>query len=137
MSSKVGYLSLIGGGRQNKDDMTTTTYSFGDYTVALTLDQEAPLGILRDLHICHLGMRFLAHKPLPEFQQYEFDISVRQPAGQDPAKVKCCGIVVRSQPEDDAYRTVIHFADLAHDDRSSLHTLTKNNRMRCADCGNC
>jgi len=66
-----------------------------------------------------------------------FDISVRQPAGQDPAKVKCCGIVVSSQPEDDAYRTVIHFADLAHDDRSSLHTLTKNNRMRCADCGNC
>ncbi|HQF21529.1 MAG TPA: hypothetical protein PLT37_09840 [Kiritimatiellia bacterium] len=117
--------------------MTTTTYTFGDYTVTLTLDQESPLGNLRDLHICHLGMRFLAPQPLPEFQQYEFDIAVKQPDGQAPSTVKCCGIVVSSQPEDNAFRTVIHFADLCGQDRSSLHTLTRDNRMRCEDCGNC
>jgi hypothetical protein len=117
--------------------MTTTHYSFGDYNVSLALDEEAPLGKLEDLHICHLGMKFISPRPLPEFGVYEFEIALNPVGGSPAAKVKCCGIVVKSEPEGDGFRTIIHFADMAQSDASCLETLTKAQKMRCDYCANC
>ena len=117
--------------------MTTSQYSFGEYSVSLALDQESPLGKLDDLHICHLGMKFISARPLPEFSLYEFEIAITPNAGTTPAKVKCCGVVVSSQPEEAGFRTVIHFAGLCKDDASRLEALTKANKMRCDYCANC
>ncbi len=123
---------------ENNNAMTTTQYSFGDYSVSLALDEDSPLGKLDDLHICHLGMKFISSRPLPEFGLYEFEIAIKPLAGdQTPAKVKCCGVVVSSAPEGDGYRTVIHFADLGKHDASCLEALTKANKMRCDYCANC
>jgi len=50
--------------------MTTTDYTFGDYNVSLALEADTPLGKLEDLHICHLGMKFISARQLPEFSIY-------------------------------------------------------------------
>ena len=114
-----------------------TKYTFGDYSVSLGLDEETPLGKIEDLHICHLGLNFNALRQLPKFGVYEFEMAVK-PVGTDEATtVKCCGVVVSSDPEGDGFRNVIHFSGLARNDVSCLETLTKHNKMRCADCGNC
>ena len=118
--------------------MTTTKYTFGDYSVSLALEENSPLGRLDDLHICHLGMKFISARPLPEFGLYEFDIAIVPAKGAGKsAQVKCCGVVVKSEPEDGGFRTVIHFADLAKADASCLEQLTKANKMRCDYCANC
>ena len=118
--------------------MTTTKYSFGEYSVSLALDEDSPLGPLDDLHICHLGMKFISARPMPEFGLYEFDIAIRPLSdGGEPARVKCCGVVVSSQPEGAGFRTVIHFADLPKAHASCLETLTKVQKMRCEYCENC
>lgn len=118
--------------------MTTTEYTFGDYNVCLALEEEAPLGKLEDLHICHLGMKFISDRQISEFNVYEFEIAMK-PAGAsgDPVKVKCCGIVVSSEPEGNRYRTIIHFSELAPSDADCLETLTKAKKMRCDYCHNC
>ena len=117
--------------------MTTSKYSFGDFSVSLALDADTPLGNLEDLHICHLGMKFISARQVPEFSIYEFEIGVRPVDGGDPVKVKCCGIVVSSAPEGEGFRTVIHFSGLAQADATCLETLTKANKMRCDYCANC
>lgn len=123
---------------ENSNAMTTTKYSFGDYSVSLALDEDSPLGRLDDLHICHLGMKFISGRPLPEFSLYEFEIAIKPlKGGEAAAKVKCCGVVVSSAPEGAGFRTVIHFADLGKDDASCLEALTKTNKMRCDYCANC
>jgi hypothetical protein len=117
--------------------MTTTEYTFGDYNVSLALEKDAPLGQLEDLHICHLGMKFISAHRLPEFGMYEFEMALKPMGGPEPAKVKCCGIVVKSEPEGNGFRTVIHFADLAECDARSLEAVTKAQNMRCDYCANC
>lgn len=117
--------------------MTTSKYSFGDFSVSLALDADAPLGELEDLHICHLGMKFISARQVPEFSVYEFEIGVRPVAGGAPVQVKCCGIVVSCAPEGEGFRTVIHFSGLAQSDATCLETLTKANKMRCDYCANC
>jgi hypothetical protein len=117
--------------------MTMTKYTFGEYSVSLGLDEEAPLGQLEDLHICHLGMKFIAPRQLPEFSIYEFDMAIKPTMGGEPVTVKCCGIVVSSEPEGNGFRTVIHFSGLAEDAASCLETVTKTNKMRCDYCENC
>ena len=117
--------------------MTTTTYSFGDYNVSLALDENEPLGKLDDLHICHLGMKFISARRIPEFSVYEFEMSLKPVGPGDPIQVKCCGIVVSSQPEGAGYRTIIHFSGLCKDDVHCLDALTKANKMRCDYCANC
>ena len=117
--------------------MTTTEYAFGDYNVSLALEEDAPLGRLDDLHICHLGMKFVSARQIPEFNIYEFDMAIKPSAGGEPMTVKCCGVVVKCEPERDGYRTVIHFADLPESDATRLETLTKSQKMRCEYCENC
>jgi len=117
--------------------MTTTQYTFGDYSVCLGLDEETPLGELNDLHICHLGMRFISSRALPEFSMYDFDMAIKSTQGGESISVRCCGIVVSSAPEEDGFRTVIHFSDLADEDASHLAVVTKANKMRCDYCANC
>lgn len=117
--------------------MTTTEYTFGDYNVCFALEEDAPLGKLDDLHICHLGMKFISDRRIPEFSVYEFEIAMKPVAGGEAVKVNCCGVVVSSVPEDGRFRTVIHFSDLAQSDASCLETVTKANKMRCDYCGNC
>lgn len=117
--------------------MTTTQYTFGDYSVSLALDQDSPLGKLDDLHICHLGMKFISARQLPEFSVYEFEIALNPAGGNSVSKVKCCGIVVKSEPEGGGFRTVIHFSDMAKSDATCLETLTKTQKMRCDYCANC
>ncbi len=117
--------------------MTTTTYSFGDYHVALALDQDAALGKLDDLHICHLGMKFISPRPLPEFGVYEFEMAIRPVGGTTATKVKCCGVVVKSEPEGEGFRTIIHFCEMSPADCSCLEAITKANKMRCDYCANC
>ena len=113
-------------------------YTFGDYSVTLALDDETPLGRLDDLHICHLGMKFIAAREIPVFSMYEFDMAIRPlDAGGESMRVKCCGVVVSCEPEDDGFRTVIHFADLGKSDASCLEAITKTNNMRCDYCANC
>ena len=120
-----------------REHMTTTEYAFGDYNVSLALEEDAPLGRLDDLHICHLGMKFVSARQIPEFNIYEFDMAIKPSAGGEPVNVKCCGVVVKCEPERDGYRTVIHFADLPESDASRLETLTKSQKMRCEYCENC
>ncbi|NLG34869.1 MAG: hypothetical protein GX548_05900 [Lentisphaerae bacterium] len=118
--------------------MTTTNYSFGAYSVSLALDAETPLGQLEDLHICHLGMKFISSQEIPLFSIYEFDMTIRPlEAGGDALRMKCCGVVVSCEPEGSGYRTVIHFADLGKSDASCLEAVTKANHMRCDYCANC
>ena len=117
--------------------MTTTEYTFGDYNVSLALEEDAPLGKLDDLHICHLGMKFISARQIPEFNVYEFEMGMRPAAGGETVKVKCCGVVVSSAPEGAGFRTVIHFADLDKPSKSQLEALTKANKMRCDYCANC
>ncbi len=119
--------------------MTTTDYMFGDYNVSLSSEEDhPPLGKLEDLHICHLGMKFVSASPLPEFAVYEFEIAVRPlNGGPKPAPVKCCGIVVKCEPEGACYRTVIHFADIGKADAACLEAVTKAQKMRCDYCENC
>ena len=117
--------------------MTTTNYSFGEYSVSLALDEDAPLGKLDDLHICHLGMKFISDRALPEFNMYEFEISVRPTGSRKSSKVKCCGVVVKSEPEGRGFRTVIHFIEMAESDCNCLEAVTKANKMRCDYCANC
>ena len=117
--------------------MTTTEYTFGDYSVSLALEQDIPLGRLDDLHICHLGMKFISAQPIPEFNMYEFEMALKPLGAGAPVKVKCCGIVVSSAPEEDGYRTVILFQGLGKEDASGLELLTKANKMRCEYCANC
>lgn len=116
--------------------MTTTEYTFGDYNVSLALEEDAPLGKLDDLHICHLGMKFISARQIPEFNVYEFEMSLKAGIGE-PSKVKCCGVVVKSEPEGDGFRTVIHFAGMAAADASCLEAVTKAQKMRCDYCANC
>lgn len=99
-------------------------YRCGDGYVSLeqSLTTTAPLSELEDLHICHLGMKFLSPQPLPEFGLYEFDIHVPDGRG-----VHCSGVVVASEPEGGAYRNVIHFVGL---DDVALH-LIENVSLRC------
>ena len=123
---------------ENADDMTTTNYTFGDYSVTLALDAETPLGQLDDLHICHLGMKFISSREIPVFSIYEFDMAIRPFAPEaESLRLKCCGVVVSCEPEAGGYRTVIHFADLGKSDASCLETITKANKMRCDYCANC
>jgi hypothetical protein len=117
--------------------MTTTDYTFGDYNVSLALEADTPLGKLEDLHICHLGMKFISARQLPEFSIYEFEMALKPLGGAESAKVKCCGIVVKSEPEGHGFRTVIHFTGMAEADASCLETLTKAQKMRCDYCANC
>lgn len=117
--------------------MTTTEYAFGDYNVSLAVDEALPLGKLNDLHICHLGMRFISARQIPEFNVYEFDMAIQSSGGGDPVKVKCCGVVVKCEPEDSGFRMVIHFADLPKSDASCLEAVTKAQKMRCEYCANC
>jgi len=118
--------------------MTNTNYSFGDYSVSLALDTETPLDKLDDLHICHLGMKFLSPREVPVFSVYEFEMAIKPTSGDAPAmKVKCCGVVVSCEPEEAGHRVVIHFSDLCRDDASRLEALTKANNMRCDYCANC
>ena len=58
-------------------------------------------------------------------------------AGGKPAKVKCCGVVVKSEPEGHGYRTVIHFVEMTESDCNCLEAVTKANKMRCDYCANC
>ena len=127
-----------GSKRQPADEMTTMNYTFGDYSVSLALDEETPLGRLDDLHICHLGMKFIAAREIALFSIYEFDMAIL-PADptQESLRVKCCGVVVSCEPEDGGFRTVIHFADLAKSDASCLEAVTRANKMRCDYCANC
>ena len=120
------------------DDMTITNYSFGQYSVSLALDSESPLGQVQDLHICHLGMKFIASREIPVFSIYEFDMAIRpDESGGESLQMKCCGVVVSCEPEGEGYRTVIHFADLAKSDASCLEMITRANKMRCEYCANC
>ncbi len=118
--------------------MTTSVYSFGEYSVSFAVEEENPLGKLDDLHICHLGMRFISARKLPEFSAFEFEMSLK-PAGEnsEPEQVQCCGMVVSSEPEGDGFRTVIHFVNLDESDSSCLEAVTKAQNMRCDYCGNC
>jgi len=117
--------------------MTTTKYTFGEYSVCLGLDHEDPLGALEDLHICHLGMRFLSRRLLPEFSVYEFDMAIKPTQGGEAVPVRCSGIIVSSEPEGDSFRTVIHFSGLGESEASHLAAVTKANKMRCDYCANC
>lgn len=118
--------------------MTTTNYTFGDYSVSLALDEEAPLGPLEDLHICHLGMKFISSREIPLFSIYEFEMTMQPTASPEkPLRVKCCGVVVSCEAENGGYRTVIHFSDLGKSDASCLEAVTKANKMRCDYCANC
>ncbi len=117
--------------------MTTTEYTFGDYSVSLALEQDVPLGRLDDLHICHLGMKFISARQIPEFNMYEFEMALTPHGAGDRVRVKCCGIVVSSTPENSGYRTVILFSGLGKDDANCLEILTKANKMRCDYCANC
>ncbi len=126
-----------GFGLETTADMTTTTYSFGDYSVSLALDAETPLGPLEDLHICHLGMKFISRREIPLFAIYEFEMAIRPAASREPpVQVNCCGVVVGCEAENGGYRIVIHFADLAKSDASCLEAITKANKMRCDYCAN-
>jgi hypothetical protein len=120
-----------------KEIMTTTEYTFGDYNVSLALEEEAPLGKLDDLHICHLGMKFISARPIPEFNVYEFEMALKPVGPGEAVKVKCCGIVVRCEPEGAGFRTVIHFSGLCKEDANCLESLTKATKMRCDYCANC
>ena len=117
--------------------MTTTEYTFGDYNVSLALEEDTTLGKLEDLHICHLGMKFISARQLPEFSVYEFEMALKPIGEGEPGKVKCCGVVVKSEPEGSGFRTVIHFAGMAESDASCLESVTKANKMRCDYCANC
>ena len=66
--------------------MTTTEYTFGDYNVSLALEEDAPLGKLDDLHICHLGMKFISARQIPEFNVYEFEMAMRPVTGGEAVK---------------------------------------------------
>jgi hypothetical protein len=123
---------------EKAEAMTTTTYAFGDYHVSLNEEDNSPLGQLEDLHICHLGMRFISAREIPPFSIYEFNMSIRPlEPGQKPLNVKCCGVVVSCEPEGNGYRTVIHFSDLGQSDANCLETITRANKMRCDYCANC
>ncbi|NLB65126.1 MAG: hypothetical protein GX803_01475 [Lentisphaerae bacterium] len=117
--------------------MTAVSYSFGEYRVSLALAAEDSLGPLEDLHICHLGMRFISPRQIKLFSMYEFDIAMR-PVGseEEPSKIRCCGVVVGCDPENGGYRIVIHFADLEKSDACCLENLTRVHRMRCDYCAN-
>jgi len=117
--------------------MTTTQYTFGEYSVCLGLDHENPLGDLEDLHICHLGMKFISPRALPEFSVYEFDMAIKPVQSGEAVSVRCSGIVVSCEPEGTGFRSVIHFSGLGKDEASHLETVTKDNRMRCDYCANC
>lgn len=119
--------------------MTTTDYTFGNYNVSFALEEDhPPLGKLEDLHICHLGMKFVSACPMPEFAVYEFEIAVRPVrSGAKATKLKCCGGVVKSEPEGSSYRTVIHFADMGKAESACLEAVTKAQKMRCEYCENC
>jgi len=117
--------------------MTTTKYTFGEYSVCLGLDHENPLGEIEDLHICHLGMKFLSLRLLPEFSVYDFDMAIKPTQTGDAVTVRCSGIVVSSEPEGNGFRTVIHFSGLGESEASHLETVTKDNNMRCDYCANC
>ncbi len=114
-----------------------TKYNFGEYSVSLGLDEKTPLGNIDDLHICHLGMKFISARQIPEFSVYEFDMAIKPVVGGEPVTVRCCGIVVSSEPEGEGFRTVIHFSGLAEHDASCLEMVTKANKMRCDYCANC
>jgi hypothetical protein len=117
--------------------MTTTNYSFGDYAVSFAVDADDPLGELEDLHICHLGMRFISRREIPVFGIYEFSMTLKpRECGDDEARLNCCGVVVSSEPENGGYRTVIHFADLDKTAAGCLERITKKNNMRCDYCAN-
>ena len=105
--------------------------------MTLALGENKTLGKLNDLHICHLGMKFVSARPIPEFSVYDFEMSLKPVGPGDPVRVKCCGIVVSSQPEDAGYRTIIHFSGLCKNDAECLEVLTKANKMRCEYCANC
>lgn len=135
--SEVG--SEVSGGMNSERTaaMTTTTYSFGDYSVYLALDAKTPLGPLEDLHICHLGMRFISKHEIPLFSVYEFNMAVRSSPGNNPeVNVKCCGVVVGCEPENSGFRIAIHFSDLNKSDSTCLKDITKANKMRCDYCAN-
>ena len=117
--------------------MTTTEHTFGDYNVSLALEEDTPLGKLEDLHICHLGMKFISGRQLPEFGVYEFEMALKPVNGGEPEKVKCSGVVVKCEPEGAGFRTVIHFAGMDKTDASCLESVTKANNMRCDYCANC
>jgi hypothetical protein len=117
--------------------MTTTEYTFGDYNVSLAVEDNAPLGKLEDLHICHLGMKFTSPRQLPEFSVYEFEMSLKPTGGAEASKVKCCGVVVRSEPEGNGFRTIIHFAGVDESTVGCLESVTKAQKMRCDYCANC
>ena len=110
-------------------------YRCGGTCVSLeqSLTTSDPLSSLDDLHICHLGMKFLSPQPLPEFGLYEFDIKV----GGDHGPVHCSGVVVKSDPEAGAYRNVIHFVGLDEEECRLIERFTRCAGMRCDDCGNC
>ncbi|MBR4253222.1 MAG: PilZ domain-containing protein [Kiritimatiellae bacterium] len=110
-------------------------YRCGDGCVSLeqSLTTGDPLSTLDDLHICHLGMKFLSPQPLPEFGLYDFDIRV----GGARGTVHCSGVVVKSDPEGGAYRNVIHFVGLGEEDCRCIERFTLRCGMRCRDCGNC
>lgn len=116
--------------------MTKTQYTFGEYSVCLGIHEDSPFGELDDLHICHLGMKFLSSRPLPEFSVYQFDMTIRPLDGTDFIELNCCGIVVSTEQEGDLFRTVIHFSDLDEASSSHLENITRTHNMRCECCAN-
>lgn len=116
---------------------SSTQYAFGDYVVSLVHSASSPVETLDDLHICPLGMKFLSSQPFPEFRLYQFEISMRTDGAGCDKRITCAGVVVKSTPEGNAFRSIIQFRDLAAEDSQFIDWVTKTNHMRCADCENC
>lgn len=88
-----------------------------------------------DMHICPLGIQIYTSKPMKEFTELAFDLSLPDARGR-ARDVKCTGTVVHCVPVKGTrqYRIWIHFTDLPANARDQIRCTSSHGNRRCGYC---
>lgn len=87
-------------------------------------------GQISDFHMCNLGMCFLAAKEAECFTLHEFELNLPEQS------LRCQCAVVGCEPENETFRTHIHFLDVPAAVAACVAEWSHTHNLRCPHCAN-
>ena len=106
-----------------------------DIDIKLELEGIPASNMLQLSHCCHLGATFFSDAPVEEYSEMQFLITV-QPSEEDNATIRCKGVVVASDFEDEQkmYKISLLYTDIDVDSQKQLKFFAEGNNLTCPHC---
>lgn len=103
--------------------------------IELRLEGADAHNTLRLSHCCHLGATFFSEEPMEEYREMAFLITV-QPSDKQDTTIRCNGVVVASEFEDEPamYKISLLYTNIDVHSQKRLKLFAEGNKLTCPHC---